>query len=128
MLLEASAAEPPPPPWSTWRRLDRQLLSALLLPTLLDLLASCLLNLGLLSVTASAAQMLRQSLLLFAALLGVAVFGKQLNGHHAAGLVGCTVRPGRTAARVAPRAVCAVQLYRACAVRMLVSGRSLCCR
>jgi hypothetical protein len=36
--------------------------------------------------------MLRQSLLPVAALLGVGLWHKRLNGYHAAGLVGCLVR------------------------------------
>lgn len=70
--------------------LDKHLL-VLLTPTLFDLLGSVLLNIGLLSVTASATAMLRQSLLLFAALLGVGMFKKKLNRLHLAGLGGCTV-------------------------------------
>eukprot|EP00878_Enallax_costatus_P026089 GHUV01027966.1.p1 GENE.GHUV01027966.1~~GHUV01027966.1.p1 ORF type:complete len:330 (+),score=49.88 GHUV01027966.1:360-1349(+) len=69
--------------------LDKQLL-ILLIPTLFDLLGSVLLNIGLLAVTASATAMLRQSLLLFAALLGVGLFKKKLNRLHLAGLAGCT--------------------------------------
>jgi hypothetical protein len=55
--------------------------------------ALCLLlsSAGLLSVTASASQMMRQSLLPFAALLGVGFWRKRLNGYHATGLAGCVV-------------------------------------
>jgi drug/metabolite transporter (DMT)-like permease len=46
---------------------------------------------GLLSVTASATQMMRQSLLPFTAVLGFACWRKRLNGYHAAGIAGCVV-------------------------------------
>lgn len=42
-------------------------------------------------MTASATQMMRQSLLPFAALLGVGFWRKRLNGYHATGLAGCVV-------------------------------------
>lgn len=73
-----------------FKLLDKQLL-LLLIPTLFDLLGAALLNIGLLAVTASATAMLRQSLLLFAALLGFGLFKKRLNVYHATGLTGCTV-------------------------------------
>ncbi|KAF6261164.1 hypothetical protein COO60DRAFT_1625484 [Scenedesmus sp. NREL 46B-D3] len=72
-----------------FRLLDKQLL-LLAVPTLFDLAGAALLNVGLLAVTASAMQMLRQSLLLFAALLGVCLWGKRLNSYHKMGLIGCT--------------------------------------
>jgi drug/metabolite transporter (DMT)-like permease len=73
-----------------FRLLDKQLL-LLAVPTLFDLVGAALLNVGLLAVTASASQMLRQSLLLFAALLGVCLWGKRLNTYHMTGLAGCLV-------------------------------------
>jgi drug/metabolite transporter (DMT)-like permease len=73
-----------------FRLLDRQLL-LLAVPTLFDLVGAALLNVGLLAVTASATQMLRQSLLLFAALMGVCLWGKRLNSYHLTGLAGCLV-------------------------------------
>jgi drug/metabolite transporter (DMT)-like permease len=73
-----------------FRLLDKQLL-LLAVPTLFDLVGAALLNVGLLAVTASATQMLRQSLLLFAALLGVCLWGKRLNTYHLTGLAGCLV-------------------------------------
>jgi drug/metabolite transporter (DMT)-like permease len=73
-----------------FRLLDKQLL-LLAVPTLFDLVGAVLLNVGLLAVTASATQMLRQSLLLFAALMGVCLWGKRLNSYHLTGLTGCLV-------------------------------------
>jgi hypothetical protein len=46
---------------------------------------------GLLSVTASATQMMRQSLLPIAALFGVGCWHKRLNAYHITGLLGCVV-------------------------------------
>jgi drug/metabolite transporter (DMT)-like permease len=73
-----------------FRLLDKQLL-LLAVPTLFDLAGAALLNVGLLAVTASATQMLRQSLLPFAALMGVCLWGKRMNRYHLTGLVGCVV-------------------------------------
>ncbi len=79
-----------------WRffSLERQLLH-LLLPAFFDLAGSALLNVGLVFVSASATQMLRQSLLLFATAVAVAAYKKPLNRLHFVGLVGCLVRPRR---------------------------------
>jgi len=63
----------------------------LLLPALFDLAGSALLNIGLVFVSASATQMLRQSLLLFATVVAVAVYRKPLNKLHCVGLLGCLV-------------------------------------
>ncbi|WIA40486.1 hypothetical protein OEZ86_013840 [Tetradesmus obliquus] len=71
-----------------FRLLDKQLL-LLAVPTLFDLAGAALLNVGLLAVTASATQMLRQSLLPFAALMGVCLWGKRMNRYHLTGLAGC---------------------------------------
>lgn len=73
-----------------FRLLDKQLL-LLAVPTLFDLAGAALLNVGLLAVTASATQMLRQSLLPFAALMGVCLWGKRMNRYHLTGLAGCMV-------------------------------------
>ncbi len=69
---------------------DRQFL-LMLVSTLLDLASSILLNVGLLFVTASVAQMLRGSLLLFVTALAVLLFQKPLNRFHALGLLSCMV-------------------------------------
>ena len=74
-------------------RLEKQLL-LLLIPTAFDLGSSALLNVGLVLITASATQMLRQSLLLFAALLARLWFKKPLNKYHKLGLTGCVVSAG----------------------------------
>jgi drug/metabolite transporter (DMT)-like permease len=74
------------------RLLVHKQLLLLFVPTVFDMLGSAMLNVGLLSVTASATAMLRQSLLVFAAVLAVGLWGKRLNRYHAAGLLGCLVR------------------------------------
>ncbi|GBF87773.1 hypothetical protein Rsub_00484 [Raphidocelis subcapitata] len=83
----------------TWRQftIESQLLH-LMLPALFDLVGSALLNIGLVFVSASATQMLRQSLLLFATLLAVLAYKKPLNRLHAAGLLGCLAGLGAVAA------------------------------
>ena len=63
----------------------------LILFTLHATAGSALLNIGLVFVSASATQMLRQSLLLFATLLAVAVYRKPLNRLHFVGLLSCLV-------------------------------------
>ena len=50
-------------------------------------------------MSASATQMLRQSLLLFATALAVVVYGKPLNRLHFVGLAGCLVRIQRAPRR-----------------------------
>lgn len=63
----------------------------MLLPTCFDLCGSGLMNIGLVFITASATQMLRQSLLLFVTLFAVIMYHKPVNRLHLAGLLGCTV-------------------------------------
>lgn len=73
-----------------WWLLQRRLW-LLVLPAAFDLGTSALLNIGLVYITASATQMLRQSLLLFAALLARVWLRKPLNRYHSLGLLGCLV-------------------------------------
>lgn len=71
----------------------RELLASLKLaiPAALDILATFLMNVGLLSCTASINQMLRGSEILFTALLGVAVLRRRLNALHLTGVMSCVV-------------------------------------
>jgi hypothetical protein len=64
----------------------------MMVPMLFDLLGSALLNIGLVFISASAAAMLRQSLLLFATGLALTRWRAQLNKFHATGLAACMVR------------------------------------
>lgn len=66
----------------------------LAVPTLLDLLATLMMNVGLLYVTASVYQMLRGAEMLFAALFAVAFLGRRLNKFHLGGILCCVVRGG----------------------------------
>jgi drug/metabolite transporter (DMT)-like permease len=61
----------------------------LLIPTAFDLAATALMNVGLLSVTASVYQMLRGAEMLFAALFAVAFLRRRLNSAHGAGIAAC---------------------------------------
>ncbi|KAG2422797.1 hypothetical protein HXX76_015744 [Chlamydomonas incerta] len=63
----------------------------LALPTAFDLVATVLMNVGLLYVTASVYQMMRGAEMLFAALFAIAFLGRKLNRFHAAGIVCCVV-------------------------------------
>ncbi|PRW60118.1 glycosyl hydrolase isoform A [Chlorella sorokiniana] len=78
--LQASAPGPP----------SRKALLLVLVPTSFDLVCSWLLNVGLLSITASVFMMLRGSEVLFAALLSRLWLGRLLNRWHLAGLGSCT--------------------------------------
>ena len=60
-------------------------LSLLCLPTAFDLVATVLMNIGLLSVTASVYQMMRGAEMLFAALFALLFLGRALNRLHALG-------------------------------------------
>lgn len=95
-----------------FKLLDKQIL-VLLIPTLFDLFGSALLNIGLLAVTASATAMLRQSLLPFAALLGVGLFRKQLNRLHVLGLSGCLVSCSELL-KVTPCSSACIELFVSC--------------
>lgn len=59
-------------------------------PTAFDLVATVLMNVGLLSVTASVYQMMRGAEMLFAALFAVLFLGRKLNKWHLGG-IGCCV-------------------------------------
>lgn len=72
------------------------------IPTGFDLVATILMNIGLLSVTASVYQMMRGAEMLFAALFAVLFLHRSLNKFHLGGIACCVVRP---AARATPRAL-----------------------
>lgn len=61
------------------------------IPTFFDLVATVLMNVGLLSVTASVYQMMRGAEMLFAALFAVVFLGRRLNTYHFAGIACCVV-------------------------------------
>ncbi len=62
------------------------------IPTAFDLVATILMNVGLLSVTASVYQMMRGAEMLFAALFSVLFLGRSLNRFHMGGIGCCVVR------------------------------------
>lgn len=66
-------------------------IALLALPTAFDLVATVLMNVGLLYVTASVYQMMRGAEMLFAALFAIAFLGRRLNRYHAGGIVCCVV-------------------------------------
>lgn len=59
------------------------------IPTIFDLIATVLMNVGLLSVTASVYQMLRGAEMLFAAMFAVFFLKRKLNRYHHAGIACC---------------------------------------
>lgn len=59
------------------------------IPTFFDLIATVLMNIGLLSVTASVYQMMRGAEMLFAALFAVTFLNRQLNKYHFMGILCC---------------------------------------
>lgn len=61
------------------------------IPTFFDLLATVLMNVGLLWVTASVYQMMRGAEMLFAAFFAVTFLKRKLNRHHMIGLLCCLV-------------------------------------
>jgi len=61
----------------------------LIIPTFFDLVATVLMNVGLLSVTASVYQMLRGAEMLFAALFAVVFLKRHLNKYHHMGIACC---------------------------------------
>ena len=63
----------------------------LAIPTAFDLMATVLMNIGLLSVTASVYQMMRGAEMLFAALFAVMFLKRQLNKYHLGGILCCVV-------------------------------------
>ena len=62
----------------------------LYIPTFFDLIATILMNIGLLTVTASVYQMLRGAEMLFAALFAVVFLKRKLNRYHYGG-IGCCI-------------------------------------
>ena len=70
----------------------------LAIPTVFDLVATVLMNIGLLSVTASVYQMMRGAEMLFAAVFAVAFLHRRLNRFHLLGILCCVVRACRIAA------------------------------
>ena len=64
----------------------------LCLPTIFDLAATVLMNIGLLYVTASVYQMMRGAEMLFAALFSVVFLRRTLNRFHYGGISCCVVR------------------------------------
>ena len=72
-------------------------LALLCIPTVFDLVATVLMNVGLLSVTASVYQMMRGAEMLFAALFTLVFLGRELNRKHMCGILCCVVcHPGRS--------------------------------
>ena len=65
----------------------------LAIPTVFDLVATVLMNVGLLSVTASVYQMMRGAEMLFAAVFAVIFLHRRLNRFHLLGILCCVVRP-----------------------------------
>ena len=65
----------------------------LAIPTAFDLAATVLINVGLLSVTASVYQMMRGAEMIFAALLAVTCLRRTLNRLQYTGIACCLVRP-----------------------------------
>lgn len=86
--MTASSAAPAPVSGSLRETL---LLS---IPSAFDLVATILMNIGLLSVTASVYQMMRGAEMLFAALFAIAFLGRTLNRHHYAGIACCVAGIG----------------------------------
>jgi drug/metabolite transporter (DMT)-like permease len=64
----------------------------LAIPTIFDLVATVLMNIGLLSVTASVYQMMRGAEMLFAALFSIMFLHRHLNKFHFGGIACCVVR------------------------------------
>ena len=80
----------------------------LAIPTVFDLVATVLMNIGLLSVTASVYQMMRGAEMLFAALFAVVFLRRTLNRFHLLGILCCVVRACRPRAPAAAAAAAAV--------------------
>lgn len=64
----------------------------LAIPTIFDLIATVLMNIGLLSVTASVYQMMRGAEMFFAAIFSVLFLHRRLNKFHLLGILCCVVR------------------------------------
>ncbi|GLC68100.1 hypothetical protein PLESTF_000646000 [Pleodorina starrii] len=73
------------------RRSQLKEIALLSLPTAFDLVATVLMNVGLLYVTASVYQMMRGAEMLFAAAFAILFLGRKLNRYHALGIVCCVV-------------------------------------
>eukprot|EP00199_Chlamydomonas_sp_CCMP681_P000784 CAMPEP_0119110376 /NCGR_PEP_ID=MMETSP1180-20130426/29240_1 /TAXON_ID=3052 ORGANISM="Chlamydomonas cf sp, Strain CCMP681" /NCGR_SAMPLE_ID=MMETSP1180 /ASSEMBLY_ACC=CAM_ASM_000741 /LENGTH=458 /DNA_ID=CAMNT_0007096685 /DNA_START=1 /DNA_END=1377 /DNA_ORIENTATION=+ len=71
------------------KRSDFKEIMMLAIPTFFDLLATILMNVGLLYVTASVYQMMRGAEMLFAALFAIAFLGRKLNRFHLGGISCC---------------------------------------
>jgi drug/metabolite transporter (DMT)-like permease len=65
----------------------------LAIPTIFDLIATVLMNIGLLSVTASVYQMMRGAEMFFAAIFSVVFLHRRLNKYHLLGIFCCVVCP-----------------------------------
>ena len=63
----------------------------LAIPTVFDLIATVLMNIGLLNVTASVYQMMRGAEMLFAAVFAVLFLHRRLNKYHLLGILCCVV-------------------------------------
>lgn len=83
----------PPPPLQALPPPEKrnELREALMLsiPTVFDLIATVLMNIGLLSVTASVYQMMRGAEMVFAAILAVTCLRRALNRLHYLGILAC---------------------------------------
>jgi hypothetical protein len=70
----------------------------LAIPSFFDLVATVLMNVGLLSVTASVYQMMRGAEMLFAALFALLFLKRHLNKYHGMGILCCVVSNSKQAA------------------------------
>ncbi|GIL90033.1 hypothetical protein Vretimale_18135 [Volvox reticuliferus] len=66
-------------------------IALLSIPTAFDLVATVLMNIGLLYVTASVYQMMRGAEMLFAAFFAITFLGRRLNRYHALGIIFCVM-------------------------------------
>jgi hypothetical protein len=85
--IPAAAADKPPAAGPT-----RKQYTYILIPTIFDLVATVLMCVGLLYITASTYQMMRGAEVVFAALFSVVFLQRPLNAHHLAGILLCMVR------------------------------------
>lgn len=84
----------------------------LAIPTAFDLVATVLMNVGLLSVTASVYQMMRGAEMLFAALFAVVFLRRTLNRFHILGILCCVVRTASATTASKPEHPMLGSLYR----------------
>ena len=101
---------------SEWRQT-----AMLAIPTAFDLVATVLMNVGLLSVTASVYQMMRGAEMLFAALFAVLFLRRTLNRFHLLGILCCVARARPAAAQRPVQRVW--QRARTCALVGLVPSK-----